>query len=192
MGGVIAYEMAYQLDRLGDEVGLLFMIDSFHPGTSASNDTEMDEKQLLAALAAENGIQYEHLLKADAARLRQATLDELYGIFVELGHAQQRLHADFTTDDLKERFAVIQGNASALRSYRPLSSIRKIHLIRAKENRNENVSLGWESVVAEVAISEREGDHFSMMRHPHVSGLASAINQLVRQTQPVSPVAALA
>jgi amino acid adenylation domain-containing protein len=191
MGGVIAYEMAHQLDRLGEEVDLLFMIDSFHPSANASNDADMDEKQLLAALASENGIQYEYLFQTDAARLRQATLDELFEIFVDLGRAQQRLHADFTPDDLKERFAVIQKNASALRSYRPLSSSRKIHLIRAKENRSEDVSLGWEAVTADVAISEREGDHFSMMRHPHVSGLASTINHLVRQTQPTLSAAAL-
>ncbi|HKT30641.1 amino acid adenylation domain-containing protein, partial [Dyella sp.] len=192
MGGVIAYEMACQFDRMGEEIESIFMIDSFHPSASTSQDVHADEKQLLAALALEHGIGYEHLVQADVQRFEKTALDELFEIFVDLGRSQLRLHAEFTARDLKERFAVIQRNASALRSYHPTSSTRKIHLIRAKENRNEDRSLGWDSVAAEVIVLEREGDHFSMMRRPHVTGVAHDIQRFIRQLQSVPPAAVLA
>jgi len=192
MGGVIAYEMACQFDRMGEEIESIFMIDSFHPSASTSQDVHANERQLLAALALEHDIRFEHLVQADAQRFEKATLDELFETFVDIGRSQHRLHAEFIASDLKERFAVIQHNASALRSYHPTSSTRKIHLIRAKENRNEDRSLGWDSVATEVIVLEREGDHFSMMRRPHVAGVAHDIQRLIHQAQPVPPAAALA
>ena len=54
------------------------------------------------------------------------------------------------------------------------------HFLHAEENGNANPTLGWEPLVAGVSVTTQSGDHFSMMRRPHVSALSEAVGALIR------------
>jgi amino acid adenylation domain-containing protein len=182
MGGVVAYEMARQLRAAREDVGLLMMIDSHNPtpdgaepGTSAD-----DERGLLRTLASELGITAQGLSLSELETLGGMGPDELLATILRLGKEQNRLPADFDLRELRQRYAVTLKNSTALRDYRPAPLDVEVQLIRAEENGNTDPTLGWGPLAAGVSVTKQSGDHFSMMRRPHVSALSEALDALIR------------
>ncbi len=71
-------------------------------------------------------------------------------------------------------------NSAALRAYRPAPLDVEVQLVRAEENGNTDPTLGWGTLAAGVSVTKQSGDHFSMMRRPHVSTLSEALGALIR------------
>jgi thioesterase domain-containing protein len=187
MGGVVAYEMTRQLNAAQEDVDLLLMIDSFRPdmgGTDLSRDrSASDEMSLLATMASELGITDETLSPAEKVALNQMPLEDLLLLFLRLGKEQSRLPAHFALSELKERFAVMLNNSSAVRRYRASPIPGEIHLIRAEENKTPDRTLGWGAMVRKVFVREQQGNHFSIMRRPHVLELAKKIDAVIQSRQ---------
>jgi thioesterase domain-containing protein len=182
MGGVVAYEMARQLRAAREDVDLLMLIDSHNPtpdgvepGTSAD-----DERGLLRTLASELGITAQGLSLSEMEALGEMGPDELLATILRLGKEQNRLPADFDLRELRQRYAVTVKNSTALRAYRPAPLDVEVQLIRAEENGNTDPTLGWGPLAAGVSVTKQSGDHFSMMRRPHVSALSEALSALIR------------
>jgi thioesterase domain-containing protein len=179
MGGVVAYEMARQLKAASCNVDLLLMIDSYCPNSIpefAQAMTPADEKLILQTLAAELGITDECMSPAERTGLDEMPLDTLMALFVRLGREQNLLPAGF---DLGERFERVLKNSRAGRSYRASPSDVEIQLIRAKENKHPDWSVGWASLVKRVTMRELAGNHFSLLRQPHVVAVAQVLSNLI-------------
>ncbi|HJP90443.1 MAG TPA: alpha/beta fold hydrolase [Pyrinomonadaceae bacterium] len=179
MGGVVAYEMARQLKAANCNVDPLLMIDSYCPNSIpefAERMTPADEKVLLQTLAAELGITDAGMSAAERATLDEMSVETLMTIFVRLGREQKLLPAEF---DLERRFETVLKNSRAVRSYRALPAEIEIQLIRAQENEHPDWSLGWGSLAKRVTVRELPGNHFSLMRQPHVLGVAEVISRLI-------------
>lgn len=187
MGGVVAYEMARQLIIAQEDVELLLMIDSFRPdmrGADLSRDhSPDDERSLLAVMASELGITDETLTAAEKLALNRMALDDLLPLLVRLGKEQNRLPAGFELSELKERFAVMLNNSSAVRCYQASPIPGEIHLIRAEENKTPDRALGWDSMVNKIYVTEQQGNHFSIMRRPHVLELAKKLDAAIQSRQ---------
>jgi thioesterase domain-containing protein/acyl carrier protein len=182
MGGVVAYEMARQLRAAGEDVGLLLMMDSHNPAPDGAEPgaPDDDERGLLRTLASELGITAEGLSPSETEALGGMGPDELLATILRLGKEQNRLPADFDLHELRQRHAVTLRNSTALRAYRPAPLDVEVRLIRAEENGNTDPTLGWGPLAAGVSVTKQGGDHFSMMRRPHVSALSGALGALVR------------
>jgi len=186
MGGVVAYEMARQLTAAREEVELLFMIDSFHPDMMKENSSldhpTAHKMSLLATMASELGITDESLGPAEKAALSQMELEDMFLLFLQLGTEQNRLPPGFGLSELKERFAVMLNNSSAVRRYKASPIPGEIHLVRAEENKTPDATLGWGSLVTRVFVTEQQGNHFSIMRRPHVLELAKKMDAAIPVT----------
>jgi amino acid adenylation domain-containing protein len=185
MGGVVAYEMARQLKEAREDVGWLLMLDSFCPAPGAADNSDGvsadDERVLLQIMASELGITTRGLDPSEEGALREMTVDELLATVLSQGKKQKRLPADFGLEELKERYALTLKNSVALRAYRPSPLDVEIELIRAAEGPgNVDRTLGWGSVAAKVSVTEQSGDHFSMMRQPHLPTLAETVSTLIK------------
>jgi thioesterase domain-containing protein/acyl carrier protein len=182
MGGVVAYEMARQLRAAGEDVGLLLMIDSHNPVPDGSEPgtTADDERGLLRTLASELGITARGLSPSEMEALGVMEPDELLANILRMGKEQNRLPADFDLRELRQRYAVTAKNSTALRAYRPAPLDVEVQLIRAEENGNADPTLGWGPLAAGVSVTKQGGDHFSMMRRPHVLALSEALGALIR------------
>jgi len=185
MGGVIAYEINRQLHAAQERADLLLMFDSYCVAGGAVDGTRgastADERSLLESMAAELGITSDGLGEHEKAHLGQKTLEEMLALVLRLGKEQHRLPMHFTLQALKDRFTVTLKNSMALRAYRPLPFQGEIELIRAMENKSTDWSLGWGSVAAKVSVTEQSGDHYRMLRRPHVAPLAKAVTELIRK-----------
>ncbi|HLM54983.1 MAG TPA: amino acid adenylation domain-containing protein, partial [Pyrinomonadaceae bacterium] len=181
MGGVVAFEMARRLKAEGEDVGLLLMLDSHAPGASGTprSPSAADERVLLSTLASELGISAQGLSPSERDALGGMTPDELLAVVLRQGKEQNRLPADFDLEELRRRYAVTLQNSIALSSYRPAPLDVEIQLIRAEGNGEAERTLGWGPVAAKVSVTDQSGDHFSMMRPPHLSTLSEEVSALV-------------
>jgi amino acid adenylation domain-containing protein len=185
MGGVVAYEMAQQLNLYNEGVDLLIMFDSFCPNIGArdlpGNLSPEDERMFLHMMASELGIADRGLSELEKDSLDKMTLEELFPLVLRLGREQNRLPLHFGLQELGQRYAVMLKNSAALRAYRASPLDVEIQLIRADGNTNPDWSLGWSSVAESVSVTPQSGDHFSMMRRPHVSTLTQTVSTLMQR-----------
>jgi thioesterase domain-containing protein/acyl carrier protein len=180
MGGVIAYEMAQQLLGEGCLVGHLWLIDSFNPafhcaGDELNDDGEQDDqhkewvdKQLLQTLAAELAVDIHAKGQYSNQYLLEQPLVVLLELLLEQGKEQRRLPPDYSLKALRARFDLLVKNNRALQRYRPVPLDTQVSLIRGTDPGNDHQSLGWSALVPKISHSVIQGDHFSIMRHPHV------------------------
>jgi thioesterase domain-containing protein/acyl carrier protein len=176
MGGVVAYEMAQQLNSAEENVDLLLMIDSLCSPLGATPD----ERELLQILTSELGITAKGLSPSERDALEAMPLDELLVTVLRLGKDQNLLPMNFDLQELRERYAVTLKNSMALRAYRPKPLDIEIELVRAEGNENVDWDLGWSSVAAKVSVTNQSGDHLSMMRRPHLSALSKTFSALLQ------------
>jgi thioesterase domain-containing protein len=185
MGGVVAYEMARQLNTAHEDVELLVMLDSFCPNAAQRelprNLSLDDERMLLRVMTSELGITSQGLSELETGTLDKMAIDELFQLVLRLGKEQGRLPSDFTVPELSERYAVMRKNSIALRAYRAMPLSTEIHLVRAQQNNTPDWSLGWDSVATKVSVIQQSGDHFSMLRRPHVLSLAKTLGIMLSE-----------
>ncbi|QSQ15806.1 non-ribosomal peptide synthase/polyketide synthase [Myxococcus landrumensis] len=184
LGGVVAFEMARELERQGQRVEQLVLLDSFAPGDEALA-REPDGALLLAGMA------------MDLARTAGAepTLrpELLMGLADEEQIARVAQHArasgwlppEVRDVDLRAWRDVTRANLRALSTYRPGPyGGGPVTLLRAKDAKRERVvdtSHGWSRFIApdQLTVVDVSGDHYSLLRAPHVDVLATRLASLL-------------
>ncbi|WP_426757442.1 amino acid adenylation domain-containing protein [Myxococcus sp. Y35] len=175
LGGVVAFEMARELERQGQRVALLVMLDSFAPDENAPR-REPAAPVLLTGMA------------RDLARIAgaESTLrpEALVGLSDEeqlaavLQHARQAgwLPPEVQASTLRAWRDVTRANRRALAAYRPGFVRCPVLLLRAKDaqrSQSVEVSHGWSRwASAGLKVEDVPGDHYSVLLPPQVDTLA--------------------
>lgn len=181
MGGVIAYEMARQLQLAGEQVGTLVLIESYTPYAVQMFDqnylhinllpVDDEDTLLLIAFARELGMDdAETIILAKTAVTSDLTqrLDDLFKQAKQAG----LLSEDVDSVQLHRLFLVFAANVRAMNHYTPgpyQGSIRLLFSDRANEKSNG----GWADIIrGELNMAVVPGDHYSILRQPNVQFLA--------------------
>ena len=187
LGGIVAFEMAQQLQRLGEKVGILVMIDTLLPGYSTRSPFL---KRVFLHL--------DHVLQTGPAYLWQKSAG-----WIEHGkyHLQQRHKRDLDImDDLPEtdkHLEVVYANLQALDNYVFQVYSGRITLLRTEDqNRDEEAvgmqydpQFGWGDVVAGgIDIHYVPGSHLSLLKEPHVRVVAEKLQACLTQAQAAAQV----
>jgi len=164
MGGVVAFEMARQLNERGEQVELLALIDTVSPVLWAQ-EPEPDDTGLVAAFA------------LDLARLSGATVPDVdltgldkegaLALVLKLGREAGVLAPGVELADLRRLFDRFRANRRALSTYEPHLYEGEAVLFRAHERpagREEDPALGWTGLVANLTVREVPGDHYTILR----------------------------
>jgi len=78
--------------------------------------------------------------------------------------------------DLAQRlYAVFTSHAHAIQAYQPAIYLGEAQLLQAQAN--PAAARRWQAVIPNLHIQVIGGDHISILRQPHVHGLANAIEQ---------------
>jgi len=187
MGGIVALEMAQQLQTQGQKVTLLVLMDTYVAECGNVLAVEPDAV-LKKALASEVGAlsmgstirsdswpdevkrQFEHLLK-------QGNLEDSPTLDVEVARLARLLR-------------VFAANLHAISRYIPRLYGGRVLLFRATEPTPAiavdagDSTLGWSSlVVGELEVRSVPGDHYSMLRPPHVHVLAEELKRCFEQAR---------
>ncbi len=174
VGGVIAFEMSQQLQKRGQEVALLALMDSWAP----AHIPEQDDVMLLAQFAQELH------LPISTDELLQRHPDEQLTYLLEQAQLAHALPPDLGIQQARRLFHVYKNNARAIRSYVPQLNQCRITLFRAAEQLTgtHDPASGWRSLTAqEMSIYDVPGNHFTMNREPHVRTLAERLQNCINQ-----------
>jgi thioesterase domain-containing protein/acyl carrier protein len=176
-GGVIAYEMAQQLLAQNEQIALLALIDS----VSRINGVDVmkeDRVTHLLRFALNLGLSLEQLTARQDQPLDSGPEEQLRWI---LKQAQMAHLIPSTTDiaTLRNLLKLYETNVLAMFNYTPQIFRGSVTLFKARERLREEIqdpALGWnELVTGGLQIYEVPGNHFTIMRRPHLEILAESL-----------------
>jgi thioesterase domain-containing protein/acyl carrier protein len=180
-GGLVAFEMARQLDTVGERCDAVILLDTPAPGVR----TRGDEVAELVALAGEAGLALSESEKAELRRLSPAArLDHLAALVTAAG----LLPADLGAEPLRRLLAVYRAHQNASRNYAPDVYPGRIAVVRATERLNDEFpglggsdsDYGWGRYCAEPPlVLPVPGNHLTMVRPPQVRALAAVLAGLL-------------
>ncbi|MEH2327802.1 non-ribosomal peptide synthetase [Nostoc sp.] len=177
-GGVIAFEMAQQLQRQGQTVGLLVLIDTIQPETRIKSTKDDDAKFLLRmaeSIKTNNNIDF----SIPFEELRVLPLNEQFHL---VNKKANFIFSDTEVEDFLHYYKLFRAHVQAMRDYVPKVYPQSITLFRAKEeiihdfdNREwstDDPLLGWGKYSSQpIQVIEVSGDHFSIFVEPHIQEL---------------------
>jgi thioesterase domain-containing protein/NRPS condensation-like uncharacterized protein/acyl carrier protein len=185
MGGVIAYEIACQLEKQGRSVAFLGLLDTYAPGHQVLG------KKNTPPLAYQI---YIHLFNLSRVRLRRKLgyiLEKIKRVIPKFIWDNLDKSAVLITDDFRNDLpeiyknlpiykAIQKSHYQAYKGYTPNYHYQgPLTLFRAIERPTSlryKPCLGWSSVAqAEIKIYETPGHHNSMVHEPYVQALAQQI-----------------
>jgi amino acid adenylation domain-containing protein len=193
-GGMVAFEMARQLEAAGERIGLLLMFDAWAPGypqyisqRSTWADIVLRVRQafythrenLSVCATAAQKMDY---LRRSATRLRQRIRIRFRG------NRWRRELDNPASRELPEAYqSVLQAETMAREAYLPGSYNGKIHMLKARvqgEQYEPAVDLGWEAfALGGVEVIETPGTHYTLLEEPCVHGAVAHVRRLLSEAR---------
>jgi amino acid adenylation domain-containing protein len=184
-GGLVAYEMARQLELAGEKVNLLAIMDC----ASSSAETAVIEHNWsnadwLLEFANLNGIPAD--IRKDV--LKQFS-DEQQLEYVKAILENANILEESKTFDKAINLAEILKATLGTRYVPPMQKITApIHLFIASENNDQApTTAGWENFASQVQVLHAGGNHFSMLKLPHVKELVTQMISIIKYKQLSNP-----
>ena len=174
MGGAIAYEMAFQLRRDGDEVEWVALIDSVVPALADGAIEPVRAADLLRGFAREIGFAGE--IDWDSVAHDET---EAVASLARAAEAAGLLRADRDLRRLRRLYRAYRDNASALLDYAPGGGAVPLLLFVAGEHllRGFDRGYGWRKLVGDALLETHvlPADHFGIVREPAVASIATTL-----------------
>jgi thioesterase domain-containing protein len=183
-GGLVAYEMARQLEAAGDEIALLALLDTHAPGRRP--DRDMDDARTLTRFGRELG------LALDEEELRRLGPDEMLARVAELAAAAGILPRQSGLRSLRRFLGVYKANLGASQEYLPAAAplAGPVVFLSAGELLSPEVAAlaavdprrGWSRyAAAPIRVHTVPGSHVSMVEEPYVRGLAEVLDRILAE-----------
>lgn len=174
-GGVVAYEMAQQLQERHNDVALVALIDAVAPSPAKG-----------AAIYYADRIQriLYHGPKGVAAFVGDRVRREVRERFL---NTREVLQVEVDSGPLANRAFVTDVNMHAIRVYRPLPYNGPVVLFRSTDRQGAGAfdeTLGWATLVKHIEVHEFEAGHATILREPSVSKLADALSAYLKSPRP--------
>jgi amino acid adenylation domain-containing protein len=182
LGGMIAFEMARQLDEGGERVELLAMFDTSLPRTM---NASMDERERDARSLAEMARTIERFVGKDIGvtyeQLSELGSDEQVEYVAGALERHDALPKGHGTELTRHLLTVSKSHVRASRAYVARQTSVPITLIRARDAEAAlDETLGWQHYTTRpVRVLWAPGDHVTMMAEPNVAIVADAIKGLL-------------
>lgn len=178
-GGVLAFEMAQQLQNQGQTVGLLVVIDAILPEITIEPTDSDDAKFLLRiaeSIKTENNIDF----SVPFEELRDLPLNEQLNLINETANF---IFSDAEIQDFIRYYKLFKLHVQAMRNYVPQVYPQSITLFRASEEiihdfdnpewSTDDPLLGWGKYSSQpIQAIDIPGDHFSIFVEPYIQELS--------------------
>ncbi len=181
LGGVVAYEMAQRLTAMGQEVGLLALIDSTAPQEGGQAD--LVDAALATALARDLGGLFGEDYRVPADQLASMAPDARLDFILDWAKTAEVLPPDMTPAQLRRLLTVFEKNLEGLFHYQPQPYDGAVVTIAASERDAADATLGW-SATATCEAYEIPGDHYAILRPPGVRRLAEILSRKLGDPAP--------
>jgi thioesterase domain-containing protein/acyl carrier protein len=183
MGGIVAYEMAQQLQAQGHEVSLLALIDTSVPASVRAMG-EPDELSLMVLFAQDMGLSWQELEVSLEEMVKLDAKDQLVWLF-ELAITAGVVPPDIERSQIERLYHVFKTNVRAMLAYEPQEFDGSVTLFKAEEPLpGTGLENSWEEFALDgVEIHSVPGNHFTMIREPHVRALARALAHCIANAE---------
>ena len=187
-GGVVAFEMARQLEARGEQVALLALIDARAPG--GQKYLMDDDVTVMASFGQHLGLPADRI-DISFDQFLSLSPDERLAYVIEEAKNADLMPADITLSQARRLFGVFKANAKAVSDYSPEMAGCRTALIKASErpaDLPQEFAMGWDGLTENgVEVLEVPGNHFTMIHAPHVLFMAerlkSCINEAIASEQ---------
>jgi thioesterase domain-containing protein len=179
-GGVIAFEVARQLEAQGETVAMLALFDA---GVQGADEKVFDQNDFLPLML----MMFPGQSKEEIEALQQQSPEQQLAYFQQRAELAQLVVAGAAAGQAQHVFDVFQANVDAITRYRPQPYPGKITLFRASEHAtpmHKDPYLGWGPWAGRgVEVHEVPGNHVTMFRAPTVRALAGRLNACLEQLE---------
>lgn len=193
-GSYVAFEMACQLKRAGEEVELLAIFDSGVPGLNEQppEDDPLSGKDPVAlARILENFANLKEPLPIDEDHLRQLGADEQILYIMEQAKKARIMPQELTLHQVKRSLHNFRTRVEAARSYVAPVYPGKITLFKCVEQKLWDTEFlatdptwGWGLISSEpVELHSVAGSHESVVAEPDVLDLAAKLRECIAQIE---------
>jgi thioesterase domain-containing protein len=177
-GGIVAFEMAQQLQKQGHTVGLLALFDSRVPGFN-NRPSIVNDAALMIGFAADLGrvfcrelsISYDHIQGLRPYEQLKHVLEQARNVGILPDHAGLEM--------IQRLLQIYRANTQALMNYVPQSYSGRITLFRVAKHNSEEFgdrTFGWGKLAEEkLDIQDVPGDHYTMLAKPNIEILAQQL-----------------
>ncbi|MEH1901882.1 MAG: amino acid adenylation domain-containing protein [Nostoc sp.] len=184
LGGLIAFEIASQLEAAGESVENLLIIDAHPPLPDSKTETILDDDIASLIIFVEKvGLHFNAKIKLNYEYL--SVLDEVQKLeyVLQILQHHQLVPPNSGKNLISGSVNVFKANSQAIHSYQPKAINAPISLFKtevlAKQFPN-NSTLGWDELTSQqVYIRTVKGIHESLLQEPSVSELSAAIQEIL-------------
>ncbi|HVR99644.1 MAG TPA: non-ribosomal peptide synthase/polyketide synthase, partial [Thermoanaerobaculia bacterium] len=179
MGGVVAFEMARQLERQGEAVAPVALIDSFAPEGQERPQRIVADGELVALFARDISRQFGLSLPPLLPDFGELAAEDALRWLSAKAERAGLLPPGAESREVKRRFAVFQANFRLLEGYAGGPCAAPVILFKAAERPAESASdLGWGRLSqGPIEVHELSGDHYTLLQQPHVQTLAALLRE---------------
>ncbi len=193
LGGVVAFEMAQQLQRQGESVELLALIDSVPPQVSDENLPRPQHEGETRGRNSETKLSHQQDIVTVLDELcRTGTAEQLKDAFAE-AKRDGFLPPEIGLKDFPRWLNGCRVRIQAVRDYQPSPFAGRIvlfktsapehHKERTADDENFDPALGWSELAAEgLEVHPVAGEHQKVVLEPHVSVLATLLKHYLTQS----------
>ncbi|NML17996.1 amino acid adenylation domain-containing protein [Azohydromonas sp. G-1-1-14] len=177
-GGTVAFEVAQQLQAMGETVDGVIAVDTRAP-VPANVPSDADDATLLSWFARDLASPYGKVLRIEPESLRELPPEEMFGHVLAAARAVGVVAPDADAEQLARYFEVYLANGMALQMYFPEEQELPVLLLRAMDEPMAwGEQLGWDELVPRtLEVADVPGDHNTVMYAPNATDVAACIDQ---------------
>ena len=176
LGGVISYEIALQLQRSGEEIAFIGMIDSYHPAAHQKRDVSASSEPAVRDEMIVNFLSM-HVPESERSILAQLqTPIDMQAVF-DLCGEHNWLPKDISYEDLLLRLETVLYIRPLGLRYQPIPADLTINLYTANLEESDDIWRGWHGTVSsDSSLHVIGGTHLSIMQPPLLAQLAKTMS----------------
>jgi thioesterase domain-containing protein/acyl carrier protein len=192
MGGLVAWEMAQQLRKEGETIGMLALIDTTPPSVYLEADDSDDELSMLARFALHMSRLVGKDLRPLAEQFSQADAQGQWNVVQDILTSSGVLAPKTAHAEMTALLNVFTRNALAMNNYSIHTSNQSVVYFRASETPEHFSKLWTKWAGGGIQFHSVPGDHFTMLRRPNVCIIAETLQRSIsmnsnNESQAVSP-----
>ncbi len=183
LGGVIAFEMACQLQEQGQKVALLALLDSYGPSYHQSDRIQDDAaivSRLVQDLEGLFNIELPITYEEEALQLNQ---QQQLLLLLDYARKANILPPDSGLPQVQRLFDAFRSNIAAVQHYQARQYQGQLTLFNASETEaTDDPAHGWHQFVSQAPkIYTVPGNHYEIVRVPFVETLAKQLTFCIEQ-----------
>ncbi len=179
-GGIIAYEIAQHIDRIGERAALLTMLDSPSPGYMPTRKLERDADILAYLLGVGDD------LPVPSMRIQQLSPDDQLLYFLRQSGIAKRMLPELALVQMRHFLHLFNMNSQAMLDYKPKPYRGHIVFFRASEPDGYNATTperGWIDLASGgLTLYEAPGNHITMNLKPNVEFIAERLAEHIKKS----------